>query len=194
MGGTMNADQWTKIIEILAWPIMLLLLILLLRNAIAGAISRLKGLEAPAGWKLLFEVRKVGDRLQKLEELTTDIYHLSGKSQAVRDEIFAYVADILNRVSPQTALEMKTELNRYHMPRLGVSAILIKKMLSKLKYYEYSESEQDGFSNDISPEFIEALYNFQKSNNMRDADGIIGPKTLELLASETSSHNLKDEL
>jgi hypothetical protein len=184
MEGQMNVGEWTKLIGVLVWPVTVFLSLLFLRNAVAGAISRLKGVEGPAGVKLLFEVKKVGDRLQRLEELTVDIYHLSGEGSAVRDEIFEYVADILNKVSPRTALEMRIELNKYHIPRIGVSVAELKEMLSKLKYYQRSESEKNIFNDDITSEFIEATYSYQKAKKMRDADGVIGPKTIKLLTAD----------
>lgn len=124
-----------------------------------------------------------------MEEMTTDIYHLSGKSASVRDEIFEYVADILNnKVSPQTAKEMRIELNRYHISRLGVSVTELKEMLNRLGCYKRTESERVSFNNDINSEFIEAMYKFQKEKNMLDADGIIGPKTFDLLLVDIQSH------
>ena len=186
----MTADQWIKIFEVLAWPVTVVVLLFLLRNAVAGAISRLKGVEGPAGWKLMFEVKKVGERLQKIEEMTTDIYNLSGRSAVVRDEIFGYVADILNnKVSPQTAKEMRTELNKYHIPHLGVTVSELKAMLERLGYYKRTESERERLSDDIGPQFLEAIYMFQKHNNMADVDGVIGPKTLDLLEAELETHN-----
>jgi murein L,D-transpeptidase YcbB/YkuD len=185
----MDLTQWTNLIGILAWPVTVFCILLFLRNALEGAISRLKGVEGPAGWKLLFEVRKVGERLQKLEQMTVDIYNLSGETSAVRDEIFEYVADILEKVSPQTALEMRMELNKYHIPRVGVSVADLKQMLSKLGFYQETDLGETGFSDDISPPLVEATYSYQKEKNMRDADGIIGPKTLALLTADMKLHN-----
>jgi phage terminase large subunit len=185
----MNVGEWTGLLKVLAWPVTVFLSLLFLRNAVAGAISRLKGVEGPAGWKLFFEVKKVGDRLQRLEALTVDIYNLSGESSAVRDEIFEYVANILDKVSPHTALEMRTELNKYHIPRIGVSVAELKEMLSKLKYYQRSESEKNIFNDDITSEFIEATYSYQKAKKMRDADGVIGPKTIKLLTADVQLLN-----
>lgn len=183
-------EQNLKLIEVLVWPATVLFFVFFLRNAIHGAITRLKGIEGPAGLKLFFEVRKVGERLQRLEEMTCDIYNLSGKNAEVRDEVFKYVANILNnKVSPQTAREMKIELNKYHMPRLGVSMIDLKDMLNKLGYYTPTESEHHGFNSEIGPEYIDAIYNYQKNKNMVDADGIIGPKTLDLLTTDIQSYH-----
>lgn len=61
----MSEDQWVKLIEVLIWPATALILLLLLRNAVTGAIGRLKGVEGPAGWKLLFEVKKVRASFRK---------------------------------------------------------------------------------------------------------------------------------
>lgn len=190
----MNAYEWTKLLEVLVWPVTVILALIFLRHAVAGAISRLKGVEGPAGVKLFFsevkkEVKKVGDRLQRLEALTVDIYNLSGESSAVRDEIFEYVADILDKVSPHTALEMRTELNKYHIPRIGVSVAELKEMLSKLSYYQRGESEKNIFNDDITSEFIEATYSYQKAKKMRDADGVIGPKTIKLLTADVQLFN-----
>jgi hypothetical protein len=171
----------------IAWPVAILIVACILRTALAKTIGRLSGVEGPGGLRLLFEVRKVGNRLRRLESLTTDIYHITGEGAAVRDEVFEYVAEILSRVSPETAFEMKTELNKYHMPNLGVTTAELKEMLSTLGYYKSTEAEQDGFSDELSASFMDSLYRFQVKRQMRDADGIIGPKTLKLLTSEIES-------
>lgn len=181
----MTMNQLTRVAKVVVWPATILILVIVLRMAVSGAIERLKVLEGPNGVKATFyAVNSMTDRLQRVEDLTTDIYHLSGESEAVRDEIFGYVADIINRASPQTALEMRTELNKYHMPRLEVSAAELKKMLNKLNLYERSESERDGFNDDIHSKLIEAICNFQKTKDNLDVDGIIGPNTLKQLKSE----------
>ena len=179
----MNHELLIKLIGILVWPILVVFLVIFLRNAITGVISRIKGIEGPNGIKILCEVQKVQGQLKNIEELTADIYHISGRSEAVRDEIFYYVADILNnKVSKQTALEMKVELNKYHLNKHickeGYEFNDIKQMLAKLNLLDPNENE-------INEKFIDALLKFQKSKMMKDADGIIGPKTLKLLVSET---------
>ena len=189
----MDAEQVELVAGVtkgLAWPVTLLIVACLLRASLARAIGRLRGLEGPGGLRLLFEVRKVGNRLRRLESLTTDIYHITGEGAAVRDEVFGYVAEILSRVSPETAFEMKTELNKYHMPNLGVTASELKEMLSKLGYYKPTEDEQDSLSDEISGAFMDALYRFQARQQMLDADGIIGPNTLQLLTSELESQEV----
>jgi murein L,D-transpeptidase YcbB/YkuD len=178
----MNIDATVRLVEALAWPLTLLTIVILLRHEMSAAIGRLKGLEGPAGLKLQFEV--VRDSLANLTNLTklaTNIYSLTGEPLQVREEIYTYLAEILNRVSPETALEMKKELNKYHLSRLDLDTVQVKAILKVLHFYDHGGSEKDEFSSEVDLPFIEAVRKYQQSKHMRDADGVVGPKTLKHL-------------
>jgi hypothetical protein len=183
----MDIKEIVATVSGIAWPIGFVLVVIILRDTISSIFSRIKDVEGPTGWKILFEMRKVGERLGKLESVTTDIYNLSGESQRVRDEIFEYIADILNNVSESTAIEMKTELNKYHFQRLPmrVKPSDVKSMLSNLGFYKFPDENETKLDDDITQKYINALYNFQTYHHMRDADGIIGPKTIKLLLQQS---------
>ena len=175
-------DQILNFCDILVWPVTIITIVLLLKNALTNAIARLKGVEGPAGWKLLFEVKKVEKRLRNVEELTINLYNLSGEHALIRDEIYQYVADILGKVSRQTAFEMRKELNLYHINNLGKPVEYFKKLLSELGLYIGGGGSN--FSEEIDDEFIESILRFQKNMKMKDADGVIGPKTYRLLLKQ----------
>jgi len=176
----MNMDATVRLVEALSWPLTLLVIVILLRHEMRAAIGRLKKLEGPTGWKMQFEVVREG--LANLKKMATDIYDLTGEPLQVREEIYTYVAEILTRVSPETALEMGRELNRYHLQRLKVSASEIKEMLRSLHFYEQSDSGEA--ESEIGPSFVQAVLRYQQSKNMSDADGIVGPKTITFLRED----------
>ncbi len=179
----MSLETITAIASGIAWPISIVVVVLILRDTISSMFTRLKGVEGPTGWKLLFEMRRVGERLERLESATVDIYNLSGDQLNVREEIFEYVANTLNNVSESTALEMRAELNKYHLQHLpqNIKVSEIKSMLRKLDIYKQNAIDDDTQTEEISPEFINAVLEFQSNHHMKDADGIVGPKTLQLL-------------
>lgn len=179
----METETITAIAAGIAWPISIVIVVLILRETISTMSTRLKGVEGPTGWKLLFEMRRVGDRLNRLESVTTDIYNISGEPLKVREEIFGYVANILKSVSESTAIEMRTELNKYHLERLPLKVKVseIKSMLCRLDLYKPDSGDNKKFDEEISPEFIGAVYDFQARNHIENVDGIVGPKTIKLL-------------
>jgi murein L,D-transpeptidase YcbB/YkuD len=185
----MTWENFATIVNGVAWPVAVLIIILLLRKAVAAAIGRLRGIEGPTGWKLAFEMRRVGEQLDRVEAMTKDIYQLTGEPLKVREGIWEYIADILNKVSPDTAFEMRMELNKYHIPRLGTEVSELKQMLSRVNgLYKPDSTETKSFNNEITQAFVEAVFDFQKSTQVKYPDGIIGPQTIEKLTAEASKH------
>ena len=121
--------------------------------------------------------------------MTGNIYNITGEALKVREEIFNYTADILKRVSPSTALEMRIELNKYHIQRLGLTVPDVKQMLGSINFYQPAQTESGSFNDKIEMNFIEAMLKFQEAEKMSDADGVVGPKTLELLKIKSNVHN-----
>ncbi len=186
----MEIETITAITSGIAWPISIMVIVVILRDTITKMISRLKGVEGPTGWKLLFEMRRVGERLEKLESATTDIYNLTGEPLMVREEIFEYIAKMLNEVSESTATEMRMKLNRYHIDHLPekIKVSEIKNMLKRLYFYEPSDVENDTLNEEISSGFVSAVFKFQNKYRMNDADGIVGPKTIKLLLEKAGKN------
>ena len=108
-----------------------------------------------------------------------DLYRVTGDALKAREEIWNYMADILRRASPETRYEMAAELNKYHLPRLGVNASEVKSMLNVLGHF--TAEEGGNFNEEITREFVQSVFDFQDAQELDYSDGIIGPSSLAML-------------
>lgn len=178
-------DTFASVIKAIAWPATVLVLVVLLRSTIADAITRIKGIEGPAGWKFSFQMRKISNQLEEIRSSTQDLYNLTGAALNVREKIYQYVATILReRVSPHTAFEMRRELNKYHLAKLNLNVVEVKKLLQSVGRYSPAPDEQKQMTDEITQPFVDAVLKFQEGKRMPDADGIVGSKTYKALVSD----------
>lgn len=162
----MDGDLLINALKTLAWPTVIIVAILTLRSAISEAIFRLRGVEGPGGIKI---------------ELGA-LYEVSGKPGKIRDEIWEYVAGILDKVSDETALEMRIEFNKYHSSRMeDVKVRDVKRMLKDLDLYPFfDDEEKHKFTDEITPQYVQAVLAFQEKAEI-SSDGILGPTTYKKL-------------
>ena len=63
-----------------------------------------------------------------------------------------------------------------------------KEILCHLDFLRRPDEEQEGFSEEITPELLQAVYDFQQVHELQYADGIIGPQTSARLKQESLRH------
>lgn len=174
------------LIGTLVWPVTLLCVAFVFRENIAKFIDRIKTVKGPGGT----EIHTAVDRLVKqVEALSVDIYNLSGEALAVREEIWSYIAEILDHVTENTSFEMRKELTLRHLPEpeVAITPTQAKEMLWRLKCLAKTPSEEKkGFTDEITRGLIDGAYKFQKKYDFAYADGVIGPKTAKRLREELS--------
>lgn len=100
---------------------------------------------------------------------------------AVQREIWTYIDDLLDGLSPAASLEMRAALNRYHMRELRTDPKEIKRLLAELDY-EPAVDETGGYNDNVTEVFMNAVMEFQRHNRDRYGDrllvdGIVGPET-----------------
>ncbi|MCK4732536.1 MAG: hypothetical protein KAT65_08760 [Methanophagales archaeon] len=171
----------------LAWPIVVITVVAVFRKQIAELLKRMKEFQGP-GIKIALE--HLTDKIDSVESatknLSVDIYRVTGDALRVREEVWQYVAGILDNASPSTKFEMRKALTEYHLPNVGLTVSQAKEMLESLDFLKRSKEEQEQFTEEITSEFIQAVYDFQVASSFAYADGIIGPKTSARLRQESS--------
>ncbi len=184
----MTAKDTVSLIGSIAWPVTVGALLLLYRKPISNLIKNVEEFRGPGG--IHVALRDIREKVDSVEaatrNLSVDIYKVTGDALNVREEIWTYVARILNEVSPDTRHEMQQKLSGHHLRGLDMTISDIKKYLFSLGYSWAQEGADKGFTEEISKEFCDAVYNFQVECNMADADGIIGPKTVKKLRMKCS--------
>lgn len=132
---------------------------------------------------------------RRQREQARRFYTLLEEQEVIKQEIWKYIEEILDekgeKVSNNTRFEMRRELNCYHIPRLfyprETGVLEVKKMLYRLDLYEKDDSEKfKDFNNKISPQLITAVVRFQKAENLKLIDGIVGDETLERIREKVS--------
>ena len=142
-------------------------------------------------WFLLSLVATIVPRVkhlkfQDMEIVIREVKRISEEYRMGRDNVWNYVADILNRVSPEAAYELRRELNRYHLPQDPFMEVTdLKRRLMQLGLYERAESEPEALDGSIPRELVDAVLAFQRDNGLTPVDGIVGPYTKETLVEKT---------
>jgi hypothetical protein len=125
-------------------------------------------------------------KFKDMEIVIREVKRISDEYRKGRDNVWNYVADVLNRVSPETRLEMLRELNRYHLPQNPFMEVAdLKRRLYELGMYQKSSSETEEFDSSISEDLVEAILKFQRKYQIRPIDGIVGEYTKEKLLQDT---------
>ena len=176
----MAVSDIVGLVQSLAWPVAVLVIVFLLRYPLSRAIGRIKEITG-FGLRLDLAVRRMEEQAGKVEtvarEISNSLYDLKGEKQQVRDAVWRYMMDVTNRVSPETAYEMRVELNKYHLSQMNVGVVEVKNLLKELGLYSADGSEKQGLSSEITSGFIDAVMAFQRMAIPEWVDGIVGSIT-----------------
>jgi signal transduction histidine kinase len=176
----MEVSDIVGLVQSLAWPAAVLVIMFVLKSPISSAIARVSEVTGP-GWKIDLAVRRLEEQAEKVEsvarEISSSLYELRGEEEELRDAIWRYMMDALNQVSPEAAYEMRVELNKYHLSQMNIDVIEVKTLLNELGLYAADESEELGFSSEIGAGFIDAVMAFQRAVIPEWVDGIVGSIT-----------------
>lgn len=175
----------------LAWPVVLIAVIVVFRKQIGGFIRGIQELRV-AGIQL--ELKQLNEKVSAVESatrnLSVDIYRVSGDALRVREEIWQYLAEILDKSSNSTKFEMRKALTERHLLHIDITVAQAKEILYELGFFHGANRELEGFSEEITQELIQAVYDFQQAQDFAYADGIIGPKTIARLKQESNKHRI----
>jgi len=177
----MHPDTVKAIAELigsLAWPITVISLAIVFKKQVGTLIQGIKGLRVGGielELKLLKE--KVGAVESATRNLSVDLYRVSGDALKVREEVWQYIAEILDKSSNATKFEMRKAMTEKHLPNIDLTIPQAKKILYHLGFLAAPDGEQGGFTEEITTGLLQAVYDFQQANDFDYADGIIGPKT-----------------
>lgn len=171
----------------LAWPIALIVVFLLFREQIAELIKGIKEFRIGG---IQLELQRLNEKVSAVESatrnLSVDIYRVSGDALRVREEIWQYVAEILDTSSDSTKFEIRKAMTERHLPHIGMTVAKAKEILCEMGFLERPDKGLNEFSEDITKELLQAVYDFQQAMEFEYADGIIGPKTSARLKQESS--------
>lgn len=173
----------------LAWPVALIAVVVVFRKQIGVLIQGIKELRVGG---IQFELKRLNEKVSAVESatrnLSVDIYRVSGDALRVREEIWQYVAEILDKSSDPTKFEMRKALTERHLPHIGMTVAQAKEILCELGFLQRPDRQPEGFSEEITPELLQAVYDFQQAHEFEYADGIIGPKTSAQLKQQSHTH------
>jgi len=171
----------------LVWPAVVVVLVFVFREQIGLLIRgirefRVGGIEV--------QLKRLNEKVSEVESatrnLSVDIYRVSGDALRVREEIWQYVAEILDKSTDSTKFEMRKALTERHLPNIGMTVPQAKQILFRRGFLEKGEGQRKDFSEEITPAFLQAVYDFQQANDFAYADGIIGPKTSARLKQQSN--------
>jgi len=182
----MIVEQMIALVQSLAWPVTVLVIVLIYRKQLGLLMGNIKELEGPGGIRVA--LKNVNATLERVEQTTkfiaNDIYNVTGEAHRVREQVWQEVAAVLESVSNSARTEMQQSLTAHHLKGLGVSASEVKEQLNMLGYYDCDHTEAGGISEEVSPEFCHAVADFQTSADLEYVDGVLGPNTLQKLRQE----------
>jgi hypothetical protein len=189
-----TAADISGVVAGIAWPVSVIIIALILRKHLGCFFENVHRLKIG---DVEFELKKLHEKMEAVESatrnLSVDIYKVQGDALRVREEIWQYIAEILDSdsVSDETRFQMRKALTIRHLPRLGVTAGKLRAMLHELDWIgpDTSGNEDPG---QIAPDLIQAVYDFQAGMSMAYADGVVGPKTLALLRQELTKKGKKE--
>jgi predicted RNase H-like nuclease (RuvC/YqgF family) len=181
----MESETTVELIGHLVWPGTILFVAWLFQEPIEKVISNIESLKVG---DITVAIKQLSDKVDKVEEatknLTADIYNATGDAFKIREEIWGYIAEILDNASPNTQYEMRKALNEYHLKNQHQNVAELKEMLSNLTDYPEPKGEGGKYSDEITNEYIDAIYDFQERSNFTYSDGVLGPKTLTRMRKE----------
>ncbi len=176
----MEQNPLVALIGHIAWPITIAIVIILFRKQIGELCHNVTNIKIG---EISVKIDHMADQLESVEEatknLSIDLYKVTGDALNVREEIWGYVAEIIRKASPNTKYEMSVELNKYHLSRLGVRASEVKQMLYSLGYF--NSEVADSFNDEVTQEFVQAVFDFQDAQQLDYSDGVVGPSSLAML-------------
>lgn len=181
----MESETIVELIGHLAWPLTVVALALFFRTQIETIIGNVESLKVG---DFTVAIKQLSDKVDKVEEatksLSVDLYQATGDAYKVREEIWGYLADILNSVTPETQYEMRRALNEYHLKNQQLKVSELKEMLASITQYPEPKKVDGKYTDEITNEYIDAIYDFQTTSNFAYSDGVLGPKTLTRMRKE----------
>jgi hypothetical protein len=188
-----NVEIIAGLISGITWPIAVIVMAVIFKEQLGKLIRSIKELQIGS---LKVELERLNEKVSAVESatrnLSVDIYRVSGDALRVREEIWQYIAEILDKASDATKLEMRRALTQRHLPHVGVNIEQAKEILKELGFLEADADTGE----EIGADFIQAVYDFQVAYEFAYADGIFGPKTSARLKQELQkqrSGNAKGE-
>lgn len=184
----MEPKMFVDLIGHIAWPVTMAIVVIIFHNQIKEFIHNIKDVKVG---DLSLKLDIMTDKIESVEaatkNLSIDLYRVTGDALQVREEIWSYIAEVLRKASPHTRYEMAEELNKYHLSRLGVLVSEVKSMLWSLGYYNAEGT--DGFNEDVTDVFVQAIFDFQDAQQLDYSDGIVGPSSLAILKRSVAEKN-----
>ena len=117
----------------LAWPVVLIVVIAVFRVQIGELIKSIKEFRVGG---IQVELERLNEKVSAVESatrnLSVDIYRVSGDALNVREEIWRYIAEILDKSSDITKFEMRKALTERHLPHIGMTVAQAKEILCEL--------------------------------------------------------------
>jgi len=155
-----SIETFAGIVSGLAWPIVLIVIVVLYRKQIKRLVTRITHLRAG---NVTIALNRLTEKVDHIESatcnLTVDLYKVTGDALRVREEIWKNLAGVLDNASPSTKFEIRKVLPE-HIPKVELKVSQAKNILSHLKFLECKREEHKQFGEDITSEFNKAIYDF----------------------------------